>query len=319
MKSCGTRQADLKAYLDGELPLLERPAMWWHLDHCAKCREAKTAMTEITRRVGDIDGDMLPAALRARILSSVSYSDNLAAGPVPGPVRKHRVRPPLLLVGGATAAALFAVILMRPILFPGLTPKAAAPRPDEKPTSATVASPSMPSTSPEPQQSLGGGGQATATFDRPAAVAPAPSKLYQEKDAGAAPASPPAAFSAPKSIANQASKPVSDDAEGATKSAAGPAQSERERAAHQPSDSVILDPNRREADSMNMYSGDQTDKTKQEFNKLSDTSSQSALKKELKSSSAARKAKARAKAQAQRNSRTQPSQPSQSRSGSSAK
>ena len=49
MKDCDALREDLKAYLDGELPLLRRLAAGRHLARCAACRE-ELAMT---RRIGN--------------------------------------------------------------------------------------------------------------------------------------------------------------------------------------------------------------------------------------------------------------------------
>ena len=47
MSSHLTFQDDLKAYADGELPLLRRFAVRRHLTHCASCREEISQMTQI--------------------------------------------------------------------------------------------------------------------------------------------------------------------------------------------------------------------------------------------------------------------------------
>src|SRR5471030_2610925 len=100
MTSCHARQENLKAYLDRELPHVRHIAMWWHLLHCANCREALKAMTEIGRRLTVGETDALDPVLRARILSSMTYTDSPREERATG--RHRRLWHPLL-VGGATA------------------------------------------------------------------------------------------------------------------------------------------------------------------------------------------------------------------------
>ena len=110
MKNCRERQANLKAYVDGEAPVPDRLAMWWHLLRCVTCREARMAMTEISRRLSSVEREALDPALRARILSSVTYTDKREA---PALRPKYRgVGYPILLLGGATAAGLLVIVLM---------------------------------------------------------------------------------------------------------------------------------------------------------------------------------------------------------------
>ncbi|HLJ56050.1 MAG TPA: zf-HC2 domain-containing protein [Chthonomonadaceae bacterium] len=111
MKSCGEQQANIKAYIDGELPLWERTAVWWHLLRCPRCREARNTMTEIGRRLAADDAPALDPALRARILSSVTYTDAGAARRMSAAPRRPGF--PLLLLGGATAAVVVVFVLMK--------------------------------------------------------------------------------------------------------------------------------------------------------------------------------------------------------------
>jgi hypothetical protein len=115
MKDCETRQQDLKACLDGELPPLRRMALRWHLLRCARCREERDAMREISQSLKMGEGDALDPALRARILSSVTYAVNEA----PPPERKHRRRSsPVLFLWGAAAAGVLAGVFLRPLWQP---------------------------------------------------------------------------------------------------------------------------------------------------------------------------------------------------------
>jgi len=318
MKSCGERQADLKAYLDGELPLHERAAMWWHLLHCTKCREASSAMTEISRRVGDIDGDALPSALRSRILSSVTYSDNPVADASPGPVRKHRVRPPLILVGGATAAALIAIVLMRPLLAPTMSKNTTAGSAVEmKSSTAPTASPVMPPASKMPApQSAAGNGRASFAASGGAPQAPARPAQSQNsrktQDYDETTARPPATASAPAGTIHDDAKPLILNKQEESTSAKDTNHYERQRALGQPSNAHLPGAGHRESDYMNVFPGDQAGSANQAAGKTVGNPLKSELQKQDVSES--RREKARAKAQAQRNARTQRNQASQSHS-----
>lgn len=62
---------DLKAYADGELPLLRRAALRRHLAHCPACREEIAAMTQLTEDLRTSEPpEALDADLRARILDA---------------------------------------------------------------------------------------------------------------------------------------------------------------------------------------------------------------------------------------------------------
>ena len=69
--NCLSLQPDLKAYVDGELPLTRRLAVRQHLAHCAACREEIKIMEQIADdlRATEPDAPLSPA-LRARILES---------------------------------------------------------------------------------------------------------------------------------------------------------------------------------------------------------------------------------------------------------
>ena len=112
MNNCAEKQSNLKAYLDGELGPIERLAMGSHLLRCPRCREARAAMMEISRRIVPGEAEPLPPALRARILDSVSYAAPRPAAPASA--SRHTRRVPLFLLGGATAAGLVVVALMNP-------------------------------------------------------------------------------------------------------------------------------------------------------------------------------------------------------------
>lgn len=126
MKDCETRQQDLKAYLDGELPPGQRIALRWHLMRCARCREERDAMMDISQSFKTGGSDTLDPALRDRILSSVTYSEAEPETPRRQPRRRTS---PLMFVWGAAAAGVLAGVFLRPLLLhdAGLSFKSAAP------------------------------------------------------------------------------------------------------------------------------------------------------------------------------------------------
>ena len=81
-----------------------------HLMRCAKCREASSAMTEISRRLSPGQPEALDPALRSRILSSVKYTDSGQPLAVTANFRKRGY--PALLLGGASVVALLLVVVM---------------------------------------------------------------------------------------------------------------------------------------------------------------------------------------------------------------
>lgn len=81
-----------------------------HLMRCAKCREAGSAMTEISRRLSPGQPEALDPALRSRILSSVKYTESGQPLAVTSNFRKRGY--PALLLGGASVVALLLVVVM---------------------------------------------------------------------------------------------------------------------------------------------------------------------------------------------------------------
>ena len=76
---CARFADDLKAYADGELPLLRRYAVRRHLAHCPACREEIAAMTQLTEDLRASEpSEPLDADLRARILDAPPVIDRPA-------------------------------------------------------------------------------------------------------------------------------------------------------------------------------------------------------------------------------------------------
>lgn len=113
MKGCDALRDDLKAYLDGELPLARRLAVRRHLARCAACREeiamGKRIGNELraAETVPGISAHGLPPALRARILADVE-----GIAPLPGVMEPPTRRSPLPVWGAWAAAALTCLVLI---------------------------------------------------------------------------------------------------------------------------------------------------------------------------------------------------------------
>lgn len=87
-------QDDLKAYSDGELPLLRRLAVREHLMHCASCREEISQMKQVSTSMRNAERENpLDSALRARILG-VAFAD--VQGPVFNAPRARRAQDRIL-------------------------------------------------------------------------------------------------------------------------------------------------------------------------------------------------------------------------------
>lgn len=75
MTDCTRFADDLKAYADGELPLLRRAAVRRHLAQCPACREEIAAMTQLAEDLRTSEpSEPLDADLRARILDAPPVS-----------------------------------------------------------------------------------------------------------------------------------------------------------------------------------------------------------------------------------------------------
>ena len=77
-------QADLKAYLDGELSLVARLAVRLHLTHCASCREEITQMTQIAEDLRETETEgALDPDLRTKLLRISAASEGMGVPPAP--------------------------------------------------------------------------------------------------------------------------------------------------------------------------------------------------------------------------------------------
>src|SRR5258707_10329275 len=74
MRTCDEIEADLSAYLDGELPAQERAGIESHLSGCAACKAAFDEIQSAHRALAALKEMKSPASLRAKVI------DEIAAG-----------------------------------------------------------------------------------------------------------------------------------------------------------------------------------------------------------------------------------------------
>ena len=182
---------NLKAYLDGELPLRTRLAVQFHLLRCGDCRREKHEMKDISSRLKAGDAGILGDALRTKILSAVPD----AAPDIPPnalPLRSrfspNRKRIPVYAFG-ASATALVGWF----VLFPALSGER------EKQQQLAVA--------PNAKQISLAAGQYAQDYDATYGAASQSAKLDKSRAyAGAAPAAP-ASAGKQKAFEQVATKP----------------------------------------------------------------------------------------------------------------
>lgn len=75
MTRCDEIQAELSAYLDGEVPADERAVLDSHLRDCSNCRALLTELDEIRRTISTLPKLQAPATLAARIRQEVAAVD----------------------------------------------------------------------------------------------------------------------------------------------------------------------------------------------------------------------------------------------------
>src|SRR5690349_19539059 len=70
MNRCEVLVDELKAFVDGELPLLRRTAIRAHISHCPACREEVELMEQMSNELRAGDVAALPSDLRDRLISA---------------------------------------------------------------------------------------------------------------------------------------------------------------------------------------------------------------------------------------------------------
>lgn len=107
-KPCPTLRADLKAYMDNELTLVQRLRVRAHLHRCADCRNEVLEMKKITDllRGSEAATPALAPALRSRVLSRLETVAPIEEAAVIAPPQAPALwrRQPLLVFGGGGVA-----------------------------------------------------------------------------------------------------------------------------------------------------------------------------------------------------------------------
>jgi hypothetical protein len=210
-------QADLSAYVDGELAVVQARSLAAHAEGCAECREALDVLRDTKALLAGLPRAMLP---RSFVLSAAQAGLQQT--------RPTRQGPPALRLAPALSLAVLAVLLLvdvslpangdgssadRDDLRPGLAAKSSEQPADSAAGAALQASPSAAAPSPLPRAAnndssvVGATGPAAAPQPAPAPFAAgqaaqmdaqaqsgAPAALSQpESRAGASEAAPPVA------------------------------------------------------------------------------------------------------------------------------
>src|SRR5436190_14221553 len=100
MNRCEDLLDELKAFVDGELPIFRRAAIRAHVSHCPACREEVKVMEQMSSELKAGDIAALPADLRDRLISAAPEGA-AAEGEPETPL--WRRRPMQIWAGGAAA------------------------------------------------------------------------------------------------------------------------------------------------------------------------------------------------------------------------
>ena len=111
MTRCETIAEELKAYLDGEVPLDRRVAIRLHLARCPSCREEITAMEGISRDLMADEPNGFDAALRNRLLDSAPMTADSDSELEAPPLWKRRP----IQVWAAAALVFLAAFIFYPV------------------------------------------------------------------------------------------------------------------------------------------------------------------------------------------------------------
>src|SRR5262249_16757150 len=102
MSRCEMLAEDLKAFVDGELPLVRRAAIGAHISHCPACREEVEVMERMSNELKAGDVAALPADLRDRLIAAAPED---AVGSEEPEIPLWRRRPMQIWAGAATVLA----------------------------------------------------------------------------------------------------------------------------------------------------------------------------------------------------------------------
>lgn len=115
--NCQRVRDEIKAYIDGELGLIERWQVARHIRTCDACREEEIAMTKLTDELSETEQTPAPEGLRDRVMAELDLEGS------PAPIRRPWTAHPAVQF----AALSLIVVVLAAALFPPLSrPKIAA-------------------------------------------------------------------------------------------------------------------------------------------------------------------------------------------------
>lgn len=158
---------DLKAYQDGELTLLRRCKVRWHLSHCAECREESKWLARLGEDMRDLERAQPRPELRQRILAS------LPEAPPGRAVEMTPLRPMSGAPRSAFAGACVALLAVGAFAVPRLLEKSESAPNRDVAVAAPQNSPSVPPQPSLPKKSVASAyGSAAEKTQGPSAIDP---------------------------------------------------------------------------------------------------------------------------------------------------
>lgn len=109
--NCQRVRDEIKAYIDGELGLIERWQVARHIRTCDACREEEIAMRKLTENLSETEQTPAPEGLRDRVMAELEHE---------GP-SKHISRPWTAHPAFQFAALSLIVVVLAAVLFPVFT------------------------------------------------------------------------------------------------------------------------------------------------------------------------------------------------------
>jgi hypothetical protein len=223
-------QADLSAYVDGELAVVQARSVAAHAETCAECREALEGLRETKALLAGLPRAMLP---RSFVLSA-AQAGLLAARPTTS-------RPSALRFAPALSLAALAVLLLVDVSLPSGSGDSSATRDDFRAGLAAKSSAESADSASRP---------ALPAAPSAAAIAPSPLPRAANSDGGVVGATGPAAAAPPPAIAPLAAGQVAPSGQAAPQmdtqaqpaAPSNPSQQESRSAAPEPPPAIAIQP-----------------------------------------------------------------------------
>lgn len=105
---CERVRDEIKAYIDGELGLVTRLCVAWHLACCPECRELEETTMDITRKLNQVEQNAAPAGLREKVMAGVGNRKQETGN-------RRRLRPVFAVAGGFVVVVLVAAAIVSPV------------------------------------------------------------------------------------------------------------------------------------------------------------------------------------------------------------